>query len=113
MDFLLDTVIVCATLGSLPPIPHVVAHFVPILAAKEPSMLAPMACLVIVPPIRPRFPVLSRILNHRIGCPRPHGPPAWRVTARARALQHTRRLVSGAHSRGHPEGAKRCQGGRK
>jgi hypothetical protein len=89
MDFLLDTVIVCATLGALRPTARVVARFGPILAAKESPMLAPMACLVVVPPIFPRFPALSRILNHRIGCPRLHPPPEWRVAARARALQYT------------------------
>jgi hypothetical protein len=75
-------------------------------------MLAPMACLVVVPPICPRSPALARILNHRLGCPRPQGPPEWRVAARARALRYTRRLAFRAHGRGYPEGAKRCQGGR-
>jgi hypothetical protein len=75
-------------------------------------MLAPMACLVVVPPICPRSPALARILNHRIGCARPHTPPEWRVAARARSLKYTRRLVSRAYGRGYPEGAKRCQGGR-
>jgi hypothetical protein len=75
-------------------------------------MLAPMACLVVVPPICPCFPGLSRILNPRIGCPGLHTPPEWRVEARARALKYTRRLEFRAHGRGYPEGAKRCQGGR-
>jgi hypothetical protein len=75
-------------------------------------MLTPMACLVVVPPICPRLPALARILNPRIGCPRLHTPPEWRVEAHARSLKYTRRLVSRAHGRGYPEGAKRCQGGR-
>jgi hypothetical protein len=116
MDFLLDTVIVCATLGALRPTARVVARFVPILAAKESPMLAPMACLVVVPPICPRFSALSRILNHRVGCPRLYTPPEWRVEARARSLKYTRRLVSRAHGRGYPEGRRDakegvCRGG--
>jgi hypothetical protein len=75
-------------------------------------MLAPIACLVVVPPICPRSPALARILNHKLGCVHPHGPPEWRVAARARALQYTRRPMARGHSRGYPDGATRCQGGR-
>jgi hypothetical protein len=40
-------------------------------------MLAPMACLVVMPPICPRSPVLARIriLNHRMGYPRLYTTP--------------------------------------
>jgi hypothetical protein len=68
-------------------------------------MRAAMACLVVVPPLCPRLPALPHIRNHRRGRPRLHTPPEWRVAARARALQHTRRWAGISLALLHPRGA--------